>query len=121
MSAEESITVHSLELQAAELRGERAFKQEGRAARTLVRAPDLRVLLVVLRQGVRIAEHRVEGSAVVQVVSGVVQLRWASGSATLERGECATLAASLKHDAVAVVDSELLLTFSWGGGEGHRA
>lgn len=121
MSTEETVSVHSLELDAAELRTGQAFKKEGRAARTLVRAPDLRVVLVVLREGVGIAEHRVDGSAVVQVLSGAVQLRWASGSATLERGECATLAASLKHDALAIVDAELLLTFPWGGGEGYDA
>ncbi|MCA9630815.1 MAG: hypothetical protein KC766_24265 [Myxococcales bacterium] len=110
------MTVHSLELHIAELRSEVAFKKEGRAARTLMRAPDLRVVLVALKEGAPIAQHRIDASAVVQVVSGVVRLHWASGSATLERGECAMLVAGLEHDAVAVVDSALLLTFPWGAG-----
>ena len=40
----------------SELRKEDAYQREGHTARTLVREPDLRIVLVVMKAGTRIAD-----------------------------------------------------------------
>ena len=52
----------------SELRKEDAYQREGHTARTLVREPDLRIVLVVMKAGARIAEHRADQTASVQAL-----------------------------------------------------
>jgi len=95
----------------------------GQNARTLIKYDDLRVVLIALKGGARIPEHKTNGRISVQVLSGHVRLN-ASGRAFnllpgsgLSREECAP------HDLEALEDSALLLTIAWPGDSarnGHR-
>lgn len=58
-----------------EMRQEAAYLREGHTARTLVREPDLRVVLVVMKAGARIAEHHADETASVHALSGHIRLR----------------------------------------------
>lgn len=98
------------------LRAEPAYEREGHTARTLARAEDLRVVLVALRAGNIIAEHRVSATATVQVLSGRVRLQLPERAVELGAGELVVLAAGLAHEVHAPVESAFLLTLGWSRG-----
>lgn len=97
----------------SELRKEEAYQREGHTARTLVRKPDLRIVLVVMKAGARIAEHRTDHTASVHALSGHVRLRLPDEVADLPAGRVLVIERALKHDVEAVVESAFLLTLGW--------
>jgi len=96
-----------------ELRKNDAYQREGHTARTLVRKPDLRIVLVVMKAGARIAEHRADETASIHALSGHVRLRLPDKTADLAGGRLLVLERGLKHDVEAVADSAFLLTLGW--------
>lgn len=98
-----------------ELRREAAYQREGHTARTLVRASDLRIVLIVLRGGSRIAEHHANETVSIQTVSGQVRLHLPERTFEVPAGQLLVLGKGLKHDVEASVDSALLLTLGWRG------
>lgn len=96
-----------------ELRQQEPYRREGHTARTLLRAPDLRVVLIAIQGGSRIAKHRADESASLHVVSGHVRLHLPERLADLRAGELLLLERGLEHDVEAVTDSALVLTLGW--------
>lgn len=97
----------------AELRQDASYAREGHTARTLVRETELRVVLVVMRAGARIAEHRAKDTASVQTLAGHVRLRLPDEIADLPVGRLLVLERGIAHDVEAVADSAFLLTLGW--------
>lgn len=98
-----------------ELRRESAYEQTGHTARTLVRTPDLRVVLVALQANARMAEHQVEQTASIQVLRGTVRLTLPERTVELRTGELLVMEAGLSHDVDATEESAFLLTLGWDG------
>lgn len=96
-----------------ELRDESVYHRDGHAARTLLRAPDLRVLLMVIKAGARISEHHASATASVHVVSGHVRMQLPDRSVDLPAGHVLLLERGLKHDVEAVTPSAIVLTLGW--------
>lgn len=96
-----------------ELRQEEAYERNGHTARTLVREPDLRVVLLVMKGGARIPEHQAQAMASIHVVSGRVKLRLPDRLADLRAGQLLVLEKGLTHDVEAVDESAFLLTLAW--------
>jgi quercetin dioxygenase-like cupin family protein len=96
-----------------ELRLESAYQQLGHAARAIARADDLRVMLMVLKSGAHIAEHRAQQTAAIQVLSGQVRVRLAARVVELAVGQLLVLPAGLRHDVMAAQDSAFTLTLGW--------
>jgi quercetin dioxygenase-like cupin family protein len=96
-----------------EMRQDGADEREGHTARTLVHAPDLRVLLVVMKAGSRIAEHRANETASIHTVSGHVCLRLPDRTVELPAGQLLALGPGLQHDVEARIDSTFILTLGW--------
>ena len=96
-----------------EMRREDAYVREGHTARTLVREPDLRILLVVMKAGARIAEHQAKDTASIHVLTGHVRLRLPEKVADLPAGRLLVLERALRHDVEAVEESAFLLTLGW--------
>ena len=111
-SAEHGITFDLLAL-ARDLQDEPSYLREGQAARTLVRAPDLRIVVVALRAGKRMAEHHANVTASVQTLTGHLRLQLADRSAELPAGQLIVLGAGLPHDVYAETDSTFVLTLGW--------
>jgi quercetin dioxygenase-like cupin family protein len=97
----------------AEMRHEEAYVGEGHTARTLVRQPDLRIVLVVMKAGARIAEHRAKDTASIHTVSGHIRLRLPDQVADLPSGRLLVLERGLLHDVEAIAESAFLLTLGW--------
>jgi quercetin dioxygenase-like cupin family protein len=96
-----------------EMRQEESYRREGHTARTLVRAPDLRVVLVAIKGGSRIAEHHANASASVQTIAGLVRLHIQGRTVELPAGQLLILERGLKHDVEAATDSAFVLTLGW--------
>lgn len=93
-----------------EMRLEPEYVQNGHTARTLVRLPDLRVVLIVMQVGRRMAEHVAHETATLQVLSGELCLHAKDRTIQLRAGHLLMLPAGLRHDVEAISDSTFLLT-----------
>ena len=96
-----------------EMRREDAYLRGGHTARTLVREPDLRIVLVVMKGGARMAEHRAEETASVHALSGHVRLRLPDKTVELPSGSLLVLEKDLRHDVEAIDECAFLLTLGW--------
>ena len=85
----------------------------GHNARTLAKYADFRVVLIALRAGARIAEHKTEGRISVHVLGGHVQVKAAGRTFSLRTGGLLTLDQGLPHDVEAIEESAVLLTIAW--------
>ena len=103
-----------LDLAAAdrELRAEDAYQRDGHTARTLIREPTMRIVLVVMRAGGKMAEHRTQDTASIYAISGTVRLVLPTRTVELQAGRLLVIPPGLTHDVEAVGDSAFLLTLA---------
>jgi len=87
----------------------------GQNARTLIKYDDLRVVLIALKAGARIPEHKANGRISVQVLSGHVRLNASARTFVLLPGSLLALDERAPHDLEALEESALLLTIAWPG------
>ena len=87
----------------------------GHNARTLIKYDDLRVVLMALKVGSRIPEHRANGRISVQVLSGHIRLNAAGRAFDLRPGSLLALDDRAPHDLEALDESAVLLTIAWPG------
>lgn len=106
---EDGITF-DLDALAAALRREELYLRDGVASQTLIRTPDLRVLLMTLAAGKALAEHHARATASVQALSGRVRVQLPGRPTEVGPGSLLVLGGGLPHDVYAVEDSVLLLT-----------
>src|SRR5690349_13369143 len=92
-------------------RGKRAKRKD------FSKVPDLRVLLIGLRPGTHIAEHKAAGSISVQVITGHLLIRAAGRVFDLHEGQFLTLEREIPHDLEALAESAVLVTIAWQGAE----
>jgi quercetin dioxygenase-like cupin family protein len=94
------------------LRDEDAW-QAGRNSKTLVKHPDFRVVLTVLKSGTRLQEHKAAGRISVQAVAGRIRMHVQDDVFDLPVGHLLVLERALAHDVEALEDSAFLLTIAW--------
>jgi quercetin dioxygenase-like cupin family protein len=87
--------------------------QAGRNSRTLMKAPDLRVVLVTANKGSYLREHRADGSVTILAVAGAIRLKLEDGPVDLKPGELLALDRALPHDVEALSDCAFLVTIGW--------
>jgi quercetin dioxygenase-like cupin family protein len=80
---------------------------------TLVKRPDLRVVLLVLTAGARVATHRAGGSVSIHALDGRARVRVGGDSLELDAGRLVVLGANVEHDVDAIEASALLVTMAW--------
>lgn len=113
---DESLRVLDLEKEADEVRRTEPFRDRGLSAKTLAKYDDLRLVLITIKAGTNMTEHRSEGRLSIQTLSGNVMLKFDDRQVLLPAGSVATLERCVPHDVVALADSTVLLTVCW---EGH--
>lgn len=95
--------------------------QAGRNSETIVKYPDFRVILTVLRAGSRLSEHHADGPISVHVVQGHIQMDANGRAVDLPAGSVLALGRAVLHDVEAKEDSAFLLTIAWpASGPRHR-
>ena len=98
----------------ARLKAKPEWLSEDRLAVSLVKDDSLNILLMVLKKGARLAEHRTRGPIAVQVLSGSVRFSAGSKDAELSSGSFAALDRNIVHELEALDESVVLLTTAIG-------
>lgn len=107
-----SLLTFDLEREIQQLQSEGRW-QSGHTAKTLVKFPTLRVVLVVMKPGGRLERHRTEGRISVQTLAGRISFRTGEQSVDLSTGQILTLEHDIPHDIEATTESAFLLTIAW--------
>ncbi len=104
----------SLKEEAARLRQEPAW-EHGRNAKTLIKFPDLRVVLTAIRAGQRLTEHRNAGRMYIQPLSGHIRVDALGKAFDLPAGNIVALDREVPHHIVALEDSTFIVIVAWPG------
>lgn len=88
----------------------------GRSSKTLVKHPDLRIVLIAMKANTRMHEHTAAGRISVHSLYGHIQLRLPEQVVDLPAGHLLALDQCVPHDVEASEDSAFLLTLSWPTG-----
>jgi len=99
----------------AQLHEQTAWRQGDRNAKTLVKETDFRIVLIALRAGGRMEEHRAAGRISVQTLVGHVRLHTAGTNVDLPIGRLVSLERDVSHMVEALEESAFLLTIAWHG------
>lgn len=97
------------------LRGEDASGRGERNARTLVHEPDFRVVLIALKAGGKLEEHRAPARISIHALAGRLRVRLPEETAELSAGHLLALEADVPHEVEAVEEGAFLLTIGWRG------
>jgi quercetin dioxygenase-like cupin family protein len=104
------VLTFDLRAELEDLRAQPSYQNAAPAGRTLVKEPDLRIVLMALRAGGRLEEHRASGPISVQALVGRLRLHLPDGSAEIGTGELLALEPDIRHDVEAIEDCAFLLT-----------
>jgi quercetin dioxygenase-like cupin family protein len=96
-----------------ELRQQDSYMKSGHTARPVLRKADLRIVLIAMKEGSRMPEHRVEETISIQVVRGHVRLGLPERAVEVQDGQVLILDRAVPHDVDALRESLLLVTFGW--------
>lgn len=91
-----------------------AFRRStGRSSTTLAKYPDLRIVLVSMKTGSKMHEHKAAGRLSLLTLTGCVRLKVLEHTVDVPAGHILTLDCCLPHDVEALKQSVFLLTISW--------
>jgi quercetin dioxygenase-like cupin family protein len=85
----------------------------GRSSKTLVKCPDLRIVLIAMKANTRMHEHTAAGRISVHTLNGHIRVRLPERVVDLPAGNLLALDQCVSHDVEASEDSVFLLTLSW--------
>ncbi len=102
-----------------ELRRETAYGV-GRNAKTMVKHPNFRIVLTVLRADARVASHCAAGRVSVQCVTGHIRMHLLGKTLDLPAGSLVALDRERPHDVEAITDSAFLVTIAWPENFDHK-
>lgn len=102
-----------LAAEAEQLRREPTWGAHGHNAKTLVKHPDFRVVLIALRAGARMPEHKTDHCVTIHALEGRLRLHVSGNTIELGSGELLALEQTVLHDVEAVTDSLFVLSLGW--------
>jgi quercetin dioxygenase-like cupin family protein len=109
----EPVAQFNLQRELELLRAEDAWQEFDRNAKTLVKNPELRVVLIALKADARLEQHWAAGPVTVQALTGRVRLHLPETVLDLPAGELASIGAAIRHDLEALEPSAVLLTIAF--------
>lgn len=108
-----ALSVHRILDEVERLSAEPEWSEGDRDSLTLAKAPDVRLVLSVLRAGARIGDEEAHGSLAVQAVAGAIVVGRGEERVELRAGELAVLQEGATWWVEAQERSALLLTMAW--------
>jgi len=110
-----SISQFDLRQEIRLLRKEESWQRgTGRSSRTLVKHPDFRIVLVLMRARTRLTEHRANARISIQTVLGRIRVHIPKQSKVeLPVAGLLTLDSAIPYDIESLRESAFLLTISW--------
>ena len=108
-----------LEGELRQLPQEDSWKREvGRSSKTLAKYPDFRIVLILMKSGSRMRQHRAKGRISIQMLKGQVRIHLdALREVEVSTGQLLVFDCGVLHDVEALEESALLLTLSWRKGK----
>jgi quercetin dioxygenase-like cupin family protein len=94
-------------------RDEAWLQPTGRSSKTLVKYPDLRIVLIAMKANTRMHEHTAAGRISVHTLNGHIRLHLPERVVDLPVGHLLALDHCVPHDVEAFEDSAFLLTLAW--------
>jgi quercetin dioxygenase-like cupin family protein len=85
----------------------------GRSSKTLIKYPDLRIVLIAMKANTRMHEHTAAGRISVHSLNGHIRIHLPEQVVDLPVGHLLALDQCVPHDVEASEDSAFLLTLSW--------
>jgi quercetin dioxygenase-like cupin family protein len=98
------------------LNREEHWEKDGRISKTLVKHSDFRIVLMFMKAGTLMQEHKTDARISIQALSGRLLIKLDSGTVELPAGSLLVLEKGLLHDVKAVEESAILLSISWPHG-----
>ena len=101
------------------LRQESSWEREtGRSSKTLAKYPDFRIVLVCMKAGSHMNDHRADARISIQALEGKILLHVPDQNRIqLSAGQLMTLDCVVHHDVEALAESAFLLAIAWSKGE----
>jgi quercetin dioxygenase-like cupin family protein len=103
----------NLSTEIAQLHQEETWLRTGHNSKTLVKQSDFRIVLIALKKGGHLEEHKADARISIHTLSGRVRLQLPGQAVDLPVGHLLALDRGVRHDVEAVEESALLLTISW--------
>lgn len=97
---------------ARELRADAIASAVKHAARTILREPDLRVVVLAMEVGATIAEHHASDTAMLHVLHGHLRIRLNDRVVELGADQLLPLERGLAHDVEALAESAFVLVLA---------
>jgi quercetin dioxygenase-like cupin family protein len=88
-------------------------RKTGRSSRTLAKYPDFRIVLILMKAGTHMRQHRAEGRISIQPLKGQLSIHLSHRKVNLPAGQLLMLDCGVLHDVEALKESAVLLTISW--------
>jgi quercetin dioxygenase-like cupin family protein len=95
------------------LRRQEHWVKDGRISETLVKYSDFRIVLILMKTGTIMQEHKADARISIQGLSGRVVVQLPEKTVELSSGDLLVLEKCLPHDVRAIEDSAFLLSISW--------
>jgi quercetin dioxygenase-like cupin family protein len=86
------------------------------SSKTLAKYPDFRIILVLMKAGTQMNEHRAEGRVSIDHLRGAICVHLPDQKITLSAGQLLVMDCGLLHNIEAVEESAFLLTIAWAKG-----
>ena len=102
-----------LAAEAEALMREPTWQVHGHNAKTLVKHPDFRVVLISLKQGARMNEHSADQCVTIHALSGNLRIHLPDRTLDLSAGTLLALEQTVLHDVEARSDSVFVLSLGW--------
>jgi quercetin dioxygenase-like cupin family protein len=102
-----------LAAEAEGLEAEPTWRSHGHNAKTLVKHPDFRVVLIALKAGARMQEHKADQCVTIHTLGGRLRLHLPTKILDLPTGALLALEQTVLHDVEALEDSVFLLSLGW--------
>jgi quercetin dioxygenase-like cupin family protein len=103
-----------LDRELQQLRREESWQRAtGPSSKTLAQYPDFRIVLILMKGGTRMRQHRAERRVSIQQLKGQVCIHLAHRKVNVSTGHLLVLDCGVLHDVEALEESALLLTISW--------
>ncbi|HUY26679.1 MAG TPA: hypothetical protein VMV27_04605 [Candidatus Binataceae bacterium] len=92
------------------IRGSDEWKSADRHAVSLVKDAALNIMLMMLKKGAQLSEHRTKGPITVQLLSGSIRFSAGADQRVISAGEIVGLDREVAHSVEALEESVLILT-----------
>jgi quercetin dioxygenase-like cupin family protein len=92
---------------------EARYLPDRRSSKTLVKLPELRIILTAACAGTSTGRHRTHAPVSVQCLSGLIHINAGDSQVELDQAGLATFGADVEHRVTAVTDAAFLTTVAW--------